>query len=376
MVALDPRTSLTPLTASRSIEKPTWSLHSEASGGLVAHALVNANPFTIGRSSKNALTIADPTVSSHHAELVALADAFLVRDLGSTNGTFLNGNRVERHELLGDGDVLQFGAVAFDLKATTDENRETCSPCTIAKDVADDAVAFVQFEKMLNDKAVVPHFQPIVDRDGTIRAYEILGRSRLFGLETPAAMFRAATRLQSEVALSRLMRQEGIRAACSLPGNARFFVNTHPTELIEQGLVESIWALRQAYPEPRVVLEIHESAVTDVEQLRSLSDSMQELAVGIAYDDFGAGQSRLLELTDVRPEFVKFDISLIRNLHEATERRRQMVQSLVRMVLDLDIVALAEGVEKREEAAVCWDMGFQLGQGYHFGRPAAQDAWK
>lgn len=246
---------------------------------------------------------------------------------------------------------------------------------TIASDVATDAIAFVQFEKMLAERAIVPHFQPIVDGQANTIAYEILGRSRLFGLETPGAMFRAATRLQSEVALSRMMRQEGLRSAESFGSDVQLFVNTHPTELLEPGLAESMWALRSAFPGPRIVLEVHEAAAADLGELRTLTESLREIGIGIAYDDFGAGQSRLMELTDVLPDFVKFDIGLIRDIDSANERRRRVVESLVKMVGDLGVTTLAEGVETEREAETCWKIGFDLIQGFHYGRPAPAASW-
>ncbi|EMI15650.1 Diguanylate phosphodiesterase, predicted domain protein [Rhodopirellula maiorica SM1] len=47
-----------------------------------------------------------------------------------------------------------------------------------------------------------------------------------------------------------------------------------------------------------------------------------------------------------------------------------MLSNLVNMVCDLDILALAEGVETEGESQACIDLGFQLGQGYFYGRPS------
>ena len=86
------------------------------------------------------------------------------------------------------------------------------------------------------------------------------------------------------------------------------------------------------------------------------------------------GQARLLELADVPAHFVKFDISLIRGLHNASPRKRQLVRDLVQMVLATGSVPLAEGVEDEAEAQACIEMGFRLIQGYLTGRPVPLDA--
>jgi EAL domain-containing protein (putative c-di-GMP-specific phosphodiesterase class I) len=90
----------------------------------------------------------------------------------------------------------------------------------------------------------------------------------------------------------------------------------------------------------------------------------------LAYDDFGAGQARLNELVEARPHYVKFDRKLISALDKADADRRQMVASLVSMCRQLGIVTLAEGVETAAEAEACTAIGFELMQGYYFGRPA------
>ena len=51
-----------------------------------------------------------------------------------------------------------------------------------------------------------------------------------------------------------------------------------------------------------------------------------------------------------------------------------MLETLVKMVLDLGIVALAEGVETASEGAACRQIGFQLAQGFHYGKPAQPTA--
>lgn len=121
-------------------------------------------------------------------------------------------------------------------------------------------------------------------------------------------------------------------------------------------------------------MEIHEAAVTDIVKLREFANSLGQLGIRFAYDDFGAGQARLLELADVPAHFVKFDMALIRGLHKASERKRQVVRDLVKMVLATGSIPLAEGVEDEEEAKVCIEMGFQLIQGYLTGRPIPADS--
>ena len=61
---------------------------------------VTSNPLTIGKSQTCNLVIADKVVSRHHAEVVQYGDKYFIKDLSSTNGTFINGNK-----LMADTDV-------------------------------------------------------------------------------------------------------------------------------------------------------------------------------------------------------------------------------------------------------------------------------
>lgn len=61
---------------------------------------ITSNPFTIGKSQTCNLVIADKVVSRHHAEVVQYGDKYFIKDLSSTNGTFINGNK-----LMADTDV-------------------------------------------------------------------------------------------------------------------------------------------------------------------------------------------------------------------------------------------------------------------------------
>ena len=59
-----------------------------------------------------------------------------------------------------------------------------------------------------------------------------------------------------------------------------------------------------------MVLEIHEASVTSSEMILKLREDLRALDMGLAFDDFGAGQARLVELGEVRPDCLKFDMKL------------------------------------------------------------------
>jgi len=331
------------------------------------HVNLSTFPFRIGRLPDLALCLPSPSVSKLHAEITLQAEQLLVRDLGSTNGTFVNGRRVEGETALRSGDLLQFANLVFHLR----QHRTEAVDRTISEIPSGWIKCLMQFDRLMTERAVVPFFQPIVVMSSGERiGFEVLARSRLEGLENPAAMFSAAAQLDLECELSSMLRTEGARVGRSLAGRPHLFLNTHPKEMGRPDLIESLTALRREMQSQPVTIEIHEGAVTDTDWMRCLREALRGLDMRLAYDDFGAGQARLLELTEVPPDYVKFDINLIRNIHLGNAGRQQTLQTLVRMVRELGIATLAEGIECGEEVEVCRQIGFDYAQGYYFGRPA------
>ena len=360
---MTPSHSLSPTTDA------TWSLTGQLGASQAARSVMLVGfPFVIGRGGSASLTLSSPTVSTHHAELRLECGRLVISDLGSTNGTFVNGVRLRGEATLNSGDLLQIAEAVFRVGVQHGEPHAK----TIPDDLTDQALALIQFDKMIAERSVVAHYQPIVEMATKwVAGFEALGRGGCFGLRTPDAMFSAAAALDLEAELSQLLRQEGVRGACELPANLPVFVNTHPAELRTPDLLEaSLRELRSEFPNAPLVLEIHEAAVTSVRQMRELRSLLDYLDIKLAYDDFGAGQARLAEIGDAPPDFLKFDIQLIRGIDLASDERLRMLRGMVRMTSDLGIVSLAEGIETQAEHGVCRKLGFAYGQGYFYGRPA------
>jgi EAL domain-containing protein (putative c-di-GMP-specific phosphodiesterase class I) len=358
-----------------TLEPPTctWMLSGQVSDDEPMRSYaVDTSPFTVGRRPDQKLCLTSPTVSGAHAEILITDSGLVVRDLGSTNGTFVNGERVHGECRIGQSDLVQFAQVVF----RTGRNVQSNHCLTIKDDSADRALSLIQFDKLMTERAVVPHFQPIVSmRSQQPFGYEILGRSRLFGLTDPQSMFGAAAVLNLESELSRIFREEGLAAGAILPEQHLLFANTHPNEIEEPELLEfSLRELRESSPLRPMVLEIHEKTATQTQPMRELRAKLNDLNIGLAYDDFGAGQARLIELVEVPPDYLKFDMALVQNIHAASIERQKMVERLVQMTAELGIIPLAEGIETREDHEVCAQMGFLCGQGYYYGRPAVAQA--
>jgi EAL domain-containing protein (putative c-di-GMP-specific phosphodiesterase class I) len=344
-----------------------WSLVAHGDGEVLP---VRSFPCRIGRQPGLPVRLVHTTVSLAHAELRLAGEELALADLNSRNGTFINGRRLKGTHVVVVGDLLQFGAVVFRLHH---EQKTRMAVTASSEDMGDLALAIAQFDKLIDDQVVVPHYQPIVTADtGEIIGFEALARSRLFGLDNPKMMFKAAEFFQKEAQLSRMLRSEALRR-CELSKEQYLFLNTHPAELQDlRHMIVSLQQMRQDNPDQPIALEVHEACAVDAPTIKMLRLVLDDLGMQLAYDDFGAGQARLHELVEARPDFLKFDRKLIAGLDSATPERLQMLQSLVEMCRQLEIMTLAEGIETAGEARACRLMGFQLMQGYFFGRPLSR----
>jgi EAL domain-containing protein (putative c-di-GMP-specific phosphodiesterase class I) len=344
-----------------------WFLSGRLSSeGPVRYIPIDSNPFCVGRSPDASLCLSSKCVSSLHAELLERHSRLILHDSGSTNGTFVNGQRVSEPVTLCSDDLIHFADVPFRVMQQSIQY----NAATAHGDVLDQAIVLVLFDKLMNEQAVIPHYQPIIRLGNEdVIGFEALARSNLSQLQTPFAMFSAAAQLGLEVELSQMMRLKSVQETSSFKRPPHIFLNTHPSELANPGLIESIRSLRALTKSQQITLEIHEKAIAECSSMAKLQEQLAELDVDLAFDDFGAGQARLIELVDVHPKYLKFDISLIRGLDTASSERRRLVASLVQMSRDVGAIPLAEGVESEGERDACVELGFELAQGFLFGRP-------
>ena len=190
--------------------RPVWFLVGPFdSAETIRYLPIYTIPFRIGRRLDLDLSLTCNTVSNTHAEITETGTVLILRDLGSTNGTYLNGQRVTAPVPLHEDDLVQFANMAFRIR----QQAAVDSPVTVHEDACDRALTLVQFDRLMAEHAVTPFFQPIVSMTTReIVGYEVLARSRLFGLEMPKEMFHVAAELNLEIELSVMLRWEGVVA--------------------------------------------------------------------------------------------------------------------------------------------------------------------
>lgn len=220
-------------------------------------------------------------------------------------------------------------------------------------------------------------FQPIVSLDsGEVVAHEALLRATDDrGVEVSApALFGAAAAGNWTQVLDRIGRETAIRDASSWLGDGTLFINFVPTSIYRPELCLASTqraAATHGVPFSQLVFEVVETHRTeDPGHLLTIVEHYREHGARVALDDVGAGYSSLTLVARIRPDIVKIDRELVQGLpHDGVTTA--IVRAVTDLAHDIGAEVIAEGIETAEQADAARQLGIELGQGWHFGRPAA-----
>ena len=215
--------------------------------------------------------------------------------------------------------------------------------------------------------------QPIVCAQTlTPVAYEALLRSSHPVLDGPAPVLGAAEAAGALGALGDVVVERAAEWLGYLPRPVKLFINLHPDELADPEALDARLA-RLAGLEERVVLEITERSQLDkIDGWERSVALARKRGFAIAVDDLGAGYSSLSILADLRPDYVKVDMSIVRGCDE--DEHRQRILALLCQFAEADgAILIAEGIETEAEAETARRCGAHLLQGYWIGRPALRE---
>ena len=216
-------------------------------------------------------------------------------------------------------------------------------------------------------------FQPLIDiRDHRIFGHEALVRG-IAGEGAGSVLSKVDA--DNRYYFDQQCRVKAIELASRLfpaGGDTQLSINFLPNAVYEpraciRRTLET--AERVGFPREAIIFEFTENERLDSAHLLKILKTYKEIGFKTAIDDFGAGYAGLKLLTDFQPDIVKIDMDLLRGI-DADPARRTIVRNILRMLDELGVAALCEGVETEAELAVLTDLGAHLFQGYYFGKPA------
>jgi len=211
-------------------------------------------------------------------------------------------------------------------------------------------------------------YQPIVSvGNRCLFGYEALLRSEESSLPHPGAVLDAAERVGRVHLLGQRIRALACGNMAVADPASVFFVNLHAHDLLDPALRSPGAPL--SLVAQRVVLEITERVSLDeVKDVRGTIAALRELGFRIAIDDLGAGYAGLTSFATLEPEFVKLDMSLIRDVDKSSVKEK-LVRSMTTLCKDLGMLVVAEGIETVAERDALVHAGVDLLQGYLLAKP-------
>jgi EAL domain-containing protein (putative c-di-GMP-specific phosphodiesterase class I)/CheY-like chemotaxis protein len=233
--------------------------------------------------------------------------------------------------------------------------------------VDDEAALNVTFSRALERLRIV--FQPIVSMSlGRSVGFEALVRSFEPTLEHPEALLGTAGLLGRHGQLTRAIYQKIAERAPHMPPDRLLFVNVHPPDLMDHSL-HGMGSPLAPFAD-RIVLEITERA--SIDKMGDITDVVRDLRLlkyRLAVDDLGTGYAGLASFTQLSPEIVKLDRSLIEGI-DTNPVKQRVVRAMNTLCADLKMQVISEGVETLAERETLMSLGADLLQGYVFGMPA------
>lgn len=223
---------------------------------------------------------------------------------------------------------------------------------------------------VLSDPATIQTvFQPIVSLDdGRTMGFESLSRFRAEPQRPPDKWIAEA----HAVGLGLEIEVECVRRAMALrhtiPGDAYLSVNMSPDAILAP---EMELALGPESLEGLVIEITEHDAVGDYARLSARLADYRGRGAKVAIDDAGAGHASMRHVTQLNPDYIKIDRSLIHDIH-LDVAKQAIVGSMVSLEDKLKSRVVAEGIETTDELRALRQLGVPLGQGYLLARPHRQ----
>jgi diguanylate cyclase (GGDEF)-like protein len=230
-----------------------------------------------------------------------------------------------------------------------------------------------RLRRVLQNRELVLHAQPVIAKEGGILHQEVLVRYRdQTDSLWPAGVFMP---LAEELGLARefdrLIVELALQQAAQAAGGPALAINLSAGSVQDSAFVEWLFSELARLPpaSTRPVFEFSEQlAIAHLTPLRALVSRLRGAGFGYGFDHFGRGLADFGYLRSLRPDYVKIDAAFVRELVRDSDRQF-FVGTLISVAHSLDILAIAEAVETDTQREVLEQLHIDALQGYLMGRP-------
>ena len=237
--------------------------------------------------------------------------------------------------------------------------------------------SYNELENILATQSIHAVFQPIISLvDGGVFGYEALSRGPQGSfLEKPDDLFPVAEQFNKVWELEFLCRSKAFARANGLPKDKMLFINVDPKIIDDPRFQKGVTLDMLAHYKidaSNIIFEITEkNSIEDYKSFRKVLDNYTSQGYKIAIDDTGSGYSGLKLLAEIRPQFIKIDMDLVRDIDKDVIKQALM-SAFYEFSVVADMKIIAEGIETIDELNTLIHIGIPYGQGYFLQRPASQ----
>ncbi|MBG0562362.1 putative bifunctional diguanylate cyclase/phosphodiesterase [Actinoplanes aureus] len=345
------------------------------------HCAAGEMPARLGGDEFAVLLPADEPEEAEAAAtrlLLAFADPFRVGDqtllLHSSAGIALAGTGETADEVLRNADIAMYAA-----KESGKASWVRFEP-RMRQDMVNHARLASELQNGIIRGELRLLYQPVFDLvTGRLHGAEALVRWQhpTRGFVSPGEFIPVAERSGLIVPLGAWVLREACTQLASWRAeypNAIEAVNVNVAvrQLREAGFVDEVAAVLSdtGLMPANLILEVTESSVVDGWQVRETLQTLHDIGVRLALDDFGTGQSSLSLLRAFPVDVLKLDKSFVDGIADGEDRGRVAVAAAVAQLAEhLQLKAVAEGIESREQVDRLRDMGYRYGQGFYMAKP-------
>ncbi|EOD01180.1 EAL domain/GGDEF domain protein [Caldisalinibacter kiritimatiensis] len=232
-----------------------------------------------------------------------------------------------------------------------------------------------EFESILKNRNVTSLFQPIVRlRDGEVLGYEALSRGpKDSPLYSPIKLLNIAHEQNRLWELEQLFRISAIEKASILKLDKLLFLNVDPDVINDDSFKKGFtmnFLEKHNLPPDSIIFEITErTAIKDYKKFNEILNYYTNQGYKIAIDDVGAGYSGLKTISKTKPNYLKIDMELIRDI-DKDSFKQAIIKAFVDTAMSTNIKLIAEGIETKEELKTLINLGVYGGQGYLLKKPS------
>ena len=232
-----------------------------------------------------------------------------------------------------------------------------------------------KLQELILKEAVTTVFHPIVNlEDNEIMGYEALTRGpKDTEYEHPYILFDIASETDLLFELDRLCRKKALQNARGISPQHKLFLNCLPSAVLDpefrDSYLKSFLDDLKIHPF-NIVLEVTErEAIENYDLFREAVKYYSDLGFAIAVDDTGAGYSSLETVVELKPQYIKLDISIVRGL-DKNILKQELIKAIMGLSKEMNSIVIAEGIETEEELKTLKEIGILVGQGFLFAKPA------